>query len=351
MKRIILMMLIGMFSISHAFTQTDDGPPVEKIKQIQKEFEELERPLSFECNKRPGEGHLDAPRYYRWLTLAGETKDFADKHTTNELAYSLWKYLDKPDNYYDADAFVILAGKIKSLYTEPDLTYKSKHDTGNWDKVRKTWITHVKGDVGRALGHNRGDSGGWFPVKLRFNLQSIVKDKENREKNIQALCAALKDENLKRENPYEIIQIISILEVLHDKNTIPDIGNYIFYTWKKGKNYINDSNKSEEGVLRDMQGGECTAPYTLSTFGIDALTTVFNQFSKTTPQERSINGGCALFITLKILDWAKIDNTTALKSLQNYRQSKSLSDEEGKALDELAEAIKTRDNSKIRSGK
>ena len=347
MKRFILMMLISVFLTPFAFTQTDDGPSVEKIKQIQKEFEELKRPLGYECNKRPGSGTVDSPPYYWWISLTDETKIFADKYTTNELAYSLWKYLEKPENCYDADAFIILSGKVKSQYTGSIITYKSKVDTGNWDKM-KNRIKLVEHDVGRSLGH---PDVSWFPVKLRFNLQSIINDKDNREKNIVELCAALKDENLKRENPYEINNIISILEVLHDKKTISDIGNYIFWDWKRGANYLNDSNKNERDILMDLENGVISAPCTLSTFGIDALPTVWEKMSKTTPSDRSINGGSAIYIALKILDWVKIDNRTALKSLEEYRQSKTFSNDESKALDELAEAVRTRDDSKIKSSK
>lgn len=358
MIKFISMLSLATFLSASLFAQKQNEPSWELIHQIQKEFEELERPLNYECKVEYGEKYLlGGPNDWYWITLDGKTDVFASKYTLNELAYSLWKYLDKHDeNYYDAEAFIILSGKTGNKYlfgskpldyTKP-VNYISKTNPGNWDKDEKFKVLDVKHAVGDALKRNN-DYSLWEPRKHFFDMTAIVKDKENREKNIAALCAALKDENIKKEYPYEIYHIINILGCLLDKKTIPDIGNFMFYDWVQAGKFVNDKKFKDKDIYLLGMRGNCCAPYILSKFGLDALPTVWEKMSKTTEFDRSEEGGCAIYMALKILEWAKIKNSVALKSLQDFRQSKSFSDEENKALDELEEAIKKRDDKNIQS--
>ena len=182
-------------------------------------------------------------------------------------------------------------------------------------------------------------------------MTAIIKDKENREKNIAALCVALKDDNIRKEYSYEINYIIMILGVLNDKKVISNIADFMFYDGKTGNNFVNENKRKGDDIFKLELSERNQCLYELSQFGLDALPAVWEKISKTTPSDRSEDGGCAIYMALKILEWAKIDNGTALKSLEEYRQSKTFSNDESKALDELAEAVRTRDDSKIKSSK
>ena len=308
-----------------------------RVMDVRQAFLGLPRPLGYEMKSK--HDYVDT---LTWIVLTGETAQFANKYSTNELIYALWPYLDNHE--YNAEAAIILLGTTGRKFLSPlILTYKDRRQPGNWSYLRSDYLDNCKIACRTALKQPNW----WYPHKVFFDRKTVLAESKTnaivRAAYVAAMQKALADPKIRTENPLEVHNIISCLYILDKKAAVSNFVDYIFYDFKNG----GDLRRKHEKLTGNdiLVEGHPVGLVAFGNMGDEYLPLVLERFSKATPEERSIEvgGGAMPMLAIYYFHSIRYSEEQALKAIESFKTSNTnLTKEQIAALDEIGDAIRTK---------
>ena len=325
------------------------SPPDTRNAAVRQAFRELERPIEY-ILLRQGDSH--GPMSF--ISLQGGASAFARRYSAAELVYALWPLLDSPED--DADAALILMGKLNvTLYTD-SFTYRQPSERGNWSAMRTYCVETCRIYARRALGQPEW----WYPHPVLFDRGRVLAESKTnavvRATHIEAMVKALADPKIRTENPLEVNNILLILDALKAREAVQTFVDYMFYDWRTASDYRlkigeapsrHSSTTEAEHYERTTIGGIVQSPlpciHILPNLGSDYVPLALRRIANSTPEERAVyeGGGAVTACALYYFIFLRFTEKQALDAITDYQdKEEDLSQEQKDALGELAEAIR-----------
>ena len=309
------------------------SPPDTRNAAVRQAFRELERPIEY-ILLRQGDSH--GPMSF--ISLQGGASAFARRYSAAELVYALWPLLDSPED--DADAALILMGKLNvTLYTD-SFTYRQPSERGNWSAMRTYCVETCRIYARRALGQPEW----WYPHPVLFDRGRVLAESKTnavvRAAHIEAMVKALADPKIRTENPLEANNILLILDALKAREAAETFVQYALFDWSTGADFRRRSDSTND--FSDVHGLTLPIVTLIPRLGAHALPLVLERFGNATAEEYSVQRGGGALPVLAVMYFigCGYSESASIAAIDTFlHRSEELGDAQVSALRGIQHAI------------